>query len=222
MDTILVNSVVLEPILFEIALQYADPVTTHMRNMTPRHLAQKSWWFLSGILYRWPFALAVTIFMRISEILGTGEGTRIGIQMHVGPFYSYDCLADDDSEKVQFVLMFTAASFGAVHCAGWNFVFPSLIEAYFWRISSAIITGFPALSVMVLGIMFLGHIIPFPKPLAWVMYPVMMAMLILAIVVLPCYILARLALLVEALISLRDLRQGALGVVKWTLSLPHI
>ena len=33
--------------------------------------------------------------------------------------------------------------FGSIHCAAWNYAFPSLAEAYLWRISCVLITSIP-------------------------------------------------------------------------------
>lgn len=48
------------------------------------------------------------------------------------------------------------ALFGAIHCIGWNFFFPTRTEAIIWRISSAVITGVPLLAFF--GAMF-GEVI---------------------------------------------------------------
>jgi hypothetical protein len=173
---------------------------------------------LSGILFRWPANGVVAVVHRMGEILDS-KIIREG-DTHVSTFYVYPHTASTTSVGygMVFFLPFVGIAFGAIHCAGWNFFFPSLVEANIWRISSAIITGVPAIGLLLL-VLQVGEdpdgdnslVIQF---VAIVSY--------LTFVTLPFYVLARIALLVEALVSLRDLPLGALAVVEWTSFIPHV
>ena len=106
--------------------------------------------------------------------------------------------------------------FGGIHCAGWNFNFPSNNEATLWQVSSALITTIPLLLLFIIYI--LGNI--------WdelendtLDNPVML--FIFAIILL-AYVVSRLLLLVEAFISLRHLTPGMIALVTWTSFIPHI
>ncbi|KDR74667.1 hypothetical protein GALMADRAFT_70554 [Galerina marginata CBS 339.88] len=119
---------------------------------------------------------------------------------------------------VHFKLLASLHLFGVIHCAGWNFAFPSVIELNIWRFSSGIITAAAAIGVMNVLFSFLKRyyttnslVSRFRDVLRWLTLPMV-----------PLYILARLTLLVEALISLRDLPQLALAGVKWTSFIPHV
>ena len=136
--------------------------------------------------------------------------------------------------------------FGLIHCLGWSLVFPSGAERLIWRLSALIISALPVLvlcsysvhlfcffifklfgtanmieraSVDSLRLKFLDLFI------RWVATPVQrfrMAIWWIFVALVPIYLLARTALLVEAFLSLRSLSSGAYSVVNWTEYLPHI
>ena len=106
-----------------------------------------------------------------------------------------------------------AMLFGGIHCAGWNFPFPSHAELIIWRVSSLIIL-----------------IVPTTGLLASVLKAIDVTACqcigeVTLIVLFPCFIiyaLARLTLFVEAFIALRQLPPGAYAVVEWTALLLHM
>ncbi|KIJ94277.1 hypothetical protein K443DRAFT_110726 [Laccaria amethystina LaAM-08-1] len=101
-----------------------------------------------------------------------------------------------------------ATLFGSIHCAGWNFSFPSHAELIIWRVSSLIIVIVPCTFFL-------------PPLVIRIKRPVEVDTMLygLGIVI---YVLARLILLVEALTSLRHLPPGAYTVVEWTALLLHM
>ena len=102
--------------------------------------------------------------------------------------------------------------FGGIHCAGWDFPFPSHAELIIWRVSSFIILMFPCTFVCVIGV----------EDLVWDMNinaTINIYVFGLGIVI---YVLARLTLFVEAFIALRHLPPGAYAAVKWTALLLHM
>ncbi|PPQ90882.1 hypothetical protein CVT25_007352 [Psilocybe cyanescens] len=119
------------------------------------------------------------------------------------------------------------AVFGAVHCAGWNFIFPSRAEMLIWRISSAFIFAYPSILGLIVLIL-IGYFKAFSRSPAQTTKGMGMIIAMVRYVVpnlwkcLPIYLLARIMLLIEAFIALRDLPQGAFVQVQWTRFLPHI
>ncbi|KDR70350.1 hypothetical protein GALMADRAFT_1350210 [Galerina marginata CBS 339.88] len=190
-----------------------------IKNSKFQGLCPSVWWLVSGILFRWP-ATGVDAVINSDRI----DKGAMGVPM----FYtSYtDSLPTDKQYEetyagfiVFYSLPFVGILFGAIHCAGWGFSFPSLIEANTWQTSSAIITSVPAK---------FGDYFFVPKSLENNILvqkiPGLLISLFFYVIggALPFYILARLALLVVALTTLRDLPPEALETVKWTLFLPHI
>jgi hypothetical protein len=103
--------------------------------------------------------------------------------------------------------------FGAIHCLGWNFLFPTHTEQTLWRVASiAIAYSFGViLSSYVmerLSIRFMFHNFVESKRYAFV-------------VLMIYYISARLTLIVLMMLSLRSLPPGAYDTVAWTQFIPH-
>ncbi|PPQ83650.1 hypothetical protein CVT25_006256 [Psilocybe cyanescens] len=122
------------------------------------------------------------------------------------------------------------AVFGAIHCAGWNFMFPSRAEMLIWRISSAFIFAYPSIVGLIVLIIIgcFKALYRFPGDSLRNKKLRSMTIAIDSFIVdnlfkcLPIYLLVRIMLLVEAFIALRDLPQGAFVQVQWTRFLPHI
>ena len=124
-----------------------------------------------------------------------------------------------------FIGALVAVLFGIIHClAIWlHFPFPSTTEHEIWKVAAFIITDAP-LPFQYLGRMILSmktrsrhclwnsiyvHIAEKAAHITWC-------------VILFAYILARIALLVLPLISLRALPRGALDDVEWSKFFPHL
>ncbi|KAF4591287.1 hypothetical protein EYR40_009890 [Pleurotus pulmonarius] len=121
-------------------------------------------------------------------------------------------------DKHSFALCGISSSlFGAIHCLAWHSAFPSAAESLLWRASSISVTVIPifwfSLSVVFLYLPFkrygLGDWSPY-------------GLRILTAMALCMYFLARLLLIVEAFVLLRDLPPSAYQVVNWTTFIPHI
>jgi hypothetical protein len=189
--------------------------------MRIRDLAVQAWWLISGILYRWPIAGISAIVSRMNEVDSAafvGEG-----KMRVKTFYAYNTKVPEEFLYLVWVLALVGTIFGAVHCAGWNSFFRFHIESTLWRISSAMITGIPTAAFIVsmaisiisglLDVLGFGDAPDHMISEGWYYSVSFFA---------ACYILARITLLAEAFISLRDLQPDALAVVKWTTFIPHV
>ncbi|KAJ3840644.1 hypothetical protein F5878DRAFT_579750 [Lentinula raphanica] len=102
-----------------------------------------------------------------------------------------------------------AVVFGAIHCAAWDFVFPTKVERTLWRICASIATFVPLLLIcydfmvnrlkkksVILGLV-MGYAILF-------------------------YVLARSVLVGQAFVALRKLPSTSFETVEWVTFLPHI
>ena len=130
-----------------------------------------------------------------------------------------------DSKPFLYFSAVAGAAFGSIHCAAWNFGFPSHVEQIMWRAASLSLVGV-CLSIFLAEpagkfiwpvlkrrlkryrLIWLQNVYPFFKDIAFiptVIYPI-----------------ARLTLLILALLSLRHLPKSALQTVTWTEFIPHI
>ncbi|KDR70361.1 hypothetical protein GALMADRAFT_24345, partial [Galerina marginata CBS 339.88] len=221
----------------ELALPPTPSSITELRrnNMTrgligKPYIRSSVWWLMSGILFRWPAYGIKALITRVREIIlsNTIDKGAMGVPMFYvsgisNEFKGWEWL------PVAISIPFVGILFGAIHLAAWNFSFPSLIETNIWRVSSLIITSVPVMYLVVeIYVFFLVDYPVLPKSLKNNSRVQKMLnflgsfMLVVLSAALLLYIVARLALLVVALTTLRDLPPEALAAVKWTLFLPHI
>jgi len=142
---------------------------------------------------------------------------------HVPTFYS----PEPESEVTIFRIIFPilGAVFGGIHCLGWTLTFPSETEKILWKVGSTIITIIPVLYFF----------ITFSSKLTagdglagtWKLRPVRMVLqavagfvAVVSVALSWVYLLARLALLVEAIELLRKQPASVFLDVNWTL--PHL
>ena len=151
-------------------------------------------------------------------MLDTADTVEEGV-MRVPTFYAHDV---DGLGPYRYVICINAVAFGAIHCAGWFFVFPSHPEELIWRISSVVIAGVPF--ILLLYVLFYeSYLHASSRSCRKIVYDIVIINLTLTLFFsLPVYILARFFLLVEAFIELRALSPGAHTAVEWTSFLPHI
>ena len=110
------------------------------------------------------------------------------------------------------VTIIVAMLFGCIHCAGWNFPFPSHAELIIWRVSSLITLIVPCNFVVAV-------VVAAMDVEDTILGTIINVVSLFGIVI---YILARLTLFVEAFIALRHLPPGAYAVVEWTALLLHM
>ncbi|KAL4261187.1 hypothetical protein AB1N83_010319 [Pleurotus pulmonarius] len=109
----------------------------------------------------------------------------------------------------------SSSLFGAIHCLAWHSAFPSPAESLLWRTSSILVTVVPIFwFLLIAATIFLMS----KTPRKSLMY----GLQILTLAGLCAYFLARLLLIVEAFVLLRDLPPNAYQVVNWTTFIPHI
>ena len=177
-------------------------------------------YFPAGFLSFCKFVGPLTLVTRVAHIVDGGKITGEG-QMRVPPLF-----ADTDNSDwmvegpISALTWAIGVILGAIHLTAWNFLFLSHIEKIIWRVASTIVTvvalnGFIGITTymikthyMIQDKTFFSNFCAFIILLVFSQFPL--------------YFLARLALLVEALISLRDLSPGALAVVEWTSFIPHV
>ncbi|KAF7296808.1 hypothetical protein MIND_00911800 [Mycena indigotica] len=103
-----------------------------------------------------------------------------------------------------FAELLGGAVFGAIYCLAWNSFFPSIAEMWLWRAAAALVAAIPLLGIAIfaLGLSNMGH---------W--------FLLIGGVV---YVLARIALIVLPLTTLRAQPPGLLVDVDWSGFFPHL
>lgn len=136
-----------------------------------------------------------------------------------------DLISHVQGHLMGMILWFSSTIYGAIHCAGWNERFPTLIESWFWRGSAAYIV-FSGLLWSFLNL--LGHI----SGSVWLYwYNVLAADRRkhghIVIYAFSCvggtlYVVARVYLVVEAFVSLRALPASTYASPSWVLSVPHL
>lgn len=112
-----------------------------------------------------------------------------------------------------------ATIFGAIHCAGWSFMFPSRTEQLLWRVSAIAISGLPLFAIASTRICVDMHEMLVPDHRAQLLAAgfVLMGFLCTA-----AYIMARVTLLVLPFIALRSLTPEVYQTVQWTTFIPHL
>ncbi|KAF9541011.1 hypothetical protein CPC08DRAFT_650721 [Agrocybe pediades] len=174
------------------------------------------------------------LFQRIGEILSsaTADGTDLlngparSAVASVPTFYSIRLNSDAAYLQMLLASISAAALFGSIHCIGWSrkIVFASYAASLAWRIASIVITASPLL--WGLAIIFgyargaKGYEDRRKSEDAFSYFRA--TSLYVSMATIPVYIVARLVLLVLALVELRDVPPGALASMQWTNVLPFI
>ena len=124
----------------------------------------------------------------------------------------------EEVDHSHLIAALTGTIFGAIHCIGWFFHFPTFSEKLLWRATSTFIAVFPPF----LGILFHGHVFFRVGFANKVWNAILHVFRLIAPMGIFLYIPARIYLLVEACVSLRNLPPSALETVQWVLFLPHV
>ncbi|TFK50292.1 hypothetical protein OE88DRAFT_1631560 [Heliocybe sulcata] len=135
---------------------------------------------------------------------------------HVNPYYSGH--GGDEGRALTLIAFASSSAFGAVHCIGWAFEFPSHTQQILWRSCSLAITCLPLLTVSILvvskGIR--------PSRPRWLRHVLSGLIMCIIVAELPIYVAARITLLTIAFLSLSSLPADAYRTVSWTNYIPHI
>ncbi|TFK60457.1 hypothetical protein BDN72DRAFT_726550, partial [Pluteus cervinus] len=114
--------------------------------------------------------------------------------------------------------------FASVHFLSWNSHFPSPIEQTLWRLSSVTLLAVP-FDLLVLGVVFDVHdrwVLTSGKRTRVILQVLCLVLAVFSVVfVLLTYTFARACLLIEAVVALREVPQGAYEGILWTSIIPH-
>jgi len=197
---------------------------------TPVDFLSSAHWFL--IVLEFPRRIFGFLYWRLYDMRNSANRNLVSQfeqRKTIPTFYSY---IPSEADYISIILLshtvtsMVGGIFGAIHCFGWSFNFPSHVESILWRVAASLITGFPVLMLVHLGFyLFTNH---FSVWKSWsplgikikdsIRHLIKYTFRISA----PVYLLARIALLVEALLGLRNLPPGAYSVVEWSSVLPHV
>jgi len=121
------------------------------------------------------------------------------------------------------LLLSLSAAFGGIHCAGWDYLFPTYAEQTLWRVASLAVTILPIVAFP------LGQIVVYPPPFQHPNQatdqpykPVKLAGGIIVILAAFAYVAARFILIGLALSLLRHIFPNALIAINWIAFYPHI
>ena len=123
-----------------------------------------------------------------------------------------------DAKPLLYFSAIAGAAFGSIHCAAWNFGFPSHVEQIMWRTASLILVGI-CLSIFLGGPVMKFIQVRLKRRRHWRPYFFFREFAFIPTVI---YSASRLTILILALLSLRDLPNSSLQNVMWTKFIPHI
>lgn len=157
----------------------------------------------------------------------------IGDDSGNGPYASGTLIAKEKAAPLFFIYM-SSIIFGATHCLAWHFKFPSEVEKWLWHVSSIVITfTFPSaisyhtivwvLSWINSQLCYCKHALA--KILLWMLKVLFVVLKFLIYIFLQTSLLihplARLILLVEMFVVLRNPDSGIYSSVNWVTYIPH-
>ena len=140
--------------------------------------------------------------------------------LRVPTFYSSYNDDDHNDDKPTAPTVCVATVFGAIHCIAWSFHFATLQERWVWRISAILVSGLPIPTVFL--VLTLQAFEVEENDTTWKKLWWYSSGLLVWVVIIPLYLIARLALLVLPFIALRALPPGSYAQVNWISFLPHI
>ncbi|KDR72294.1 hypothetical protein GALMADRAFT_74058 [Galerina marginata CBS 339.88] len=178
------------------------------------------WRAFTKIVDYWPLLPITKVLTRMEHMAQLRSDPKVDGLERVPTFYALPIpvIGSYDWMNVMVVagVSVVGSLFGAVHCVGWSFFFPTDGEATTWRVLSIIVAGAPLAGIWALLPHFAYRIPESPRLRNIFSDNYVFFMFI------PPYVLARIGLLVEAFILLRDLPDGANDVVTWTTFIPHV
>ncbi|KAF9543987.1 hypothetical protein CPC08DRAFT_700419 [Agrocybe pediades] len=186
------------------------------------------WSILHTLFIEWPRIA----FLNVYQNLGSKEGRwKPHIYLdRVSSYYAYPITNVFTRYFTNFCACVVGLVFAGIHCAGWNFNFPTTFEKDLWRGCSGIIFLVP-ISIFCFSAsmkVFRAHLRQ-PKPhtrrrtvMMVIFFPPAAIGWITTVVLIPVYIFGRIGLLFEAFYSLRDLAPGTMDLVKWSTFIPHV
>ncbi|KAF8508095.1 hypothetical protein BU17DRAFT_56908 [Hysterangium stoloniferum] len=187
----------------------------YIASWTLQTFSQTSWSKVPCIiLFDWPKFAVLAVLHRLRDFGETQpSASNVYGQMRVPSFHALP--QDLDEFKGSMASPALGTVFGAIHCVGWFYTFPTHTEVLLWRVCSVLVTIIPALYVAYILVEVIGNTrVEDSDFMVFSLFPLIASLLV--------YILARLSLLLGAVISLRALPPTAYTNVEWTSFLPHI
>ena len=179
-----------------------DPATTRMQRFRAfRRGACEEYGTLFGLGYvfiAFPLKRFLAAFADMPDCTALGDNT-----LRVPTFYSpYN---HDDPRQVMPTApaACVATIFGAIHCIAWSFHFATSQERSVWRISAVLVSGLPIPTVLY-SFPLRGFVAEQNKT-TWQKLYVYSHPVLIWVVIIPLYLIARIALLVLSLMALRAL-----------------
>jgi hypothetical protein len=120
------------------------------------------------------------------------------------------------------------SAFGAIHCTGWSYSFPSHAERLLWRLSSITMISIPILIILpyarLLTIYGDPRLYRPPASIVWRAWNFIQPFFFFSIILLclPLYVGARIVTFVIAFRSLTSLSPDIFYTIPWTKWIPHI
>lgn len=144
--------------------------------------------------------------------------------MHVPTYYALES-SPQEWKTIRILSLVAATIFGSLHFAAWFSGFPSQIERVIWQTSSVTITVIP----LVFALRFISATTyaseakrqrQYAKAVAWATIALFVHYISNIAAVL--YMVARIGLLVQALLELRALPPSAFQTISWVSLIPHV
>lgn len=173
-----------------------------------------------SVLVLSPFVFTIKfIFASLKDIVDTVDLDPR--KAHVPMFYAPITTGEGVLRFVVFGVI--GGCFGAFHCIGWNYVYPTRVEQMLWRVASLAITFIPVVSMLVMLTSVIVSKELQPDGAMKILVNVVTGTSItFGTVLLFIYVPARSFLLVHAVVLLREQPSSALQVIDWTRIFPHV
>jgi len=179
-------------------------------------------WFLYLPIYWFVWIPVKALALALLAIANT---EYIDSRSYVPTFYAPAPTLDSEA-LFFFVLPPTAIIFGALHCIGWNFHFPSHVEQLLWRIGSLAITFLPTILLLLRTLIYIDKIIEKLCGISLIPYSMQDTLEFIGTLFLcaslVAYMAARLLLLTLAIVLLRRQPESTFHAINWANFLPHI
>ena len=158
------------------------------------------------------FVILATVF----DVVGINSTAFPVDATHVSTFYHPRHRYNQSTAQDAFFLLALASVFGGIHCAGWNFSFPSYTQRMLWHVASLAVTILPlvAIPISVSVAIIINSCIRDDEA-----FNIIAGVVTAAIALM--YAVARLILLGQAIGLLRHLPPDALMAVNWAQFYPH-
>ncbi|KAJ7030792.1 hypothetical protein C8F04DRAFT_1112503 [Mycena alexandri] len=176
-----------------------------------------------GLVWGWsdpppPPKLWSMVHRVMTVIVGSHDNSYDSGGLKGAPMFWSGCPGSQVCDRAVRITLVLGTLFGAIHCIGWSFTFPSHADVVLWRISCALMVAVP-LYISISGWILWSALdrLPFLKDSKWFLW--LVPFIILGAVL---YISARVVTLTLAFTTLRSLPPAAYETVQWTTFIPHI